>query len=84
MPPGGNFIVFSLLPSSSDTLGPRDTKFDTRVHVSKGYPNMHNLGGKKLGMSKFLIFGIFYFSIFSFFIIRPKMLKMTFFENSKF
>ena len=49
VPPGGNFIVFSLLPSSSDTLGPRDPKFYTRVHVSKGYPYMHNLGVKKLG-----------------------------------
>ena len=34
--PRGNFIVFSLLPSSSDTLGLRDPKFGTRVHVSKG------------------------------------------------
>ena len=50
MPPGGNFIVFSLLPSSSDTIGPRYPKFGTRVHVSKGYPNMYNLGEvKKLG-----------------------------------
>ena len=59
MPPGGNFVVFSLLPSSSDTLGPRDPKFGTRVHVSKGYPNMHNLGGQKNRGSKFLIFEIF-------------------------
>ena len=78
MSPGGNFIVFSLLPSSSDALGPRDPKFGTRVHVSKGYPNMHNLGGKKT-RSIFLIFGIFGIFIFPFFIIRPKMLKMAFF-----
>ena len=57
--PRGNFIVFSLLPSSSDTLGPRDPKFGTRVHVSKGYPNMHNLGGQKIRGSKMFIFGIF-------------------------
>ena len=54
MPPGGNF--FSLLPSSSETLGPRDPKFGTRVHVSKGYPNMHTLGDKKIRGSKFLDF----------------------------
>ena len=50
MPPGDNFIVFSLLPSSSVTLGPRDPKFGTRVHLSKGYLNMHNLGFQKLGV----------------------------------
>ena len=67
MPPGGNFIVFSLLPSSSDTLGPRDPKFGTRVHVSKGHPNMHNLGGQKkiggqnFGFLEFLNFLIFLF-----------------------
>ena len=84
MPPGGNFIVFSLLPSSSVILGPRDPKFGTRVHVSKGYPNMHNLGGQKIRGSKCLIFGLFFFICLSFFLIRPKMLKMKFFENSKF
>ena len=51
--PRGHFIVFSLLPSSSDTLGPRDPKFGTRVHVSKGYPNMHNSWGQKLGGQNF-------------------------------
>ena len=84
-PQGANGF-FSLMPSSSDTLGPRDPKFGTRVHVSKGYPNMHNLGVKKLWGSKFWIFGFFLdFQIFlSFFIIRPKMLKMEFFENLTF
>ena len=43
VPPGGNF--FSLMKSSLDTLGPRTPKFGTRVHVSKGYLNMQNLGG---------------------------------------
>ena len=53
VPPGGNFIVFSLLPSSSNTLGPRDPKFGTRMHVSKGYQNMHNLVGQKIGSQNF-------------------------------
>ena len=82
MPPGGNIDFFSLMPSSWDTLRPRDPKFGTRVHVSKGYPNMHNLGIQKLGGQnlEFLEF----LDCFSLFIIRPKMLKMAFFENSKF
>ena len=57
--PRGQFYFFSLLPSSSDTLEPRDPKFGTRVHVSQGYPNIHNLGGSKIRGSKFLIFGFF-------------------------
>ena len=85
MPPGGNFIVFSLLPSSLVTLGPRDPKFGTRVHVSKGYPNMHNLGGQKIRGSKFWIFEKKKFFYFSFFLHNSsKMLKIVFFENSKF
>ena len=51
--PRGQFYFFSLLPSSSDTLEPRDPKFGTRVHVSKGYPNIHNLGVQKLGGQNF-------------------------------
>ena len=43
--PRGQYCFFSLMSSSSDTLRPRDPKFGTRVHVSKGYPNMHNLRG---------------------------------------
>ena len=67
--PRGQFYFFSLLPFSSDTLGPRDPKFGTRVHVGKGYPNMHNLGGSKIRVSKFWIFGNFlFFFIFSFFL----------------
>ena len=65
--PGDNFIVFSLLPSSSVTLGPRDPKFGTRVHLSKGYPNMHNLGFQKLGGQNFG-FLKFLFCIFSLFL----------------
>ena len=65
VPPGDNFIVFSLLPSSSVTLGPRDPKFGTRVHLSKGYPNMHNLGFQKLGGQNF---GFWFFFIFSLFL----------------
>ena len=86
MPPGGNFIFFSLLPSSSDTLEPRDPKFGTRVHVSKGYPNIHNLGVQKLGGQNFGFFEFFEnFCIFlSFFIIRPKMLKMAFLKIRNF
>ena len=61
MPPGDDFIVFSLLPSSSVTLGPRDPKFGTRVHLSKGYPNMHNLGFQKLGGQNFGFLLFFYF-----------------------
>ena len=56
--PRGQFYLFSLLPSSSDTLGPRDPKFGTRVHLSKDYLNMHNLLGPKIRGSKFCIFGI--------------------------
>ena len=75
-------VHLSTVAEMYGTLRPRDPKFGTRVHVSKGYPNMHNLGGQKIRGPKF---GIFLFSIFlSFFMIRPKILKMTFFENSKF
>ena len=69
--PGGIYsgiLFFSLLPSSSDTLEPRDPKFGTRVHVSKGYPNIHNLGGPKIRGSKFLILG-FFFDFFVFFFL---------------
>ena len=89
MPPGGNFIVFSLLPSSSDTLGPRYLKFDTRVHVSKSYPNMHNLGGQKIRGSKFFnfIFLIFNFLIFFSFFLHNSSKNVEngiFLGNSKF
>ena len=63
--PQGAILFFSLLPSSSDTLGPRDPKFCTPVHVSKGYPNMHNLWGQKIGGQNF---GFLNFVIFSFFL----------------
>ena len=41
-PQGAILFFFSLMPSSSDTLRPRDPKIGARMHVSKGYPNMHN------------------------------------------
>ena len=44
-----------------------------------GHCWLGNLGVKKLGGQKF-----FFFFLLSFFIIRPKMLKMHFFENSEF
>ena len=79
--PRGQFYFFSLLPSSSDTLEPRDPKFGTLVHVSKGYPNTHNLGVQKLGGQNFWFLEFFeiFCILLSFFIIRPKMLKMAFF-----
>ena len=64
--PRGQFYFFSLLPSSSDTLEPRDPKFGTRVHVSKGYPNIHNLGVKKLGGQNFGFMDFFDFFVFFF------------------
>ena len=85
--PGSNFVFFSaILPSSSDTLGPRDPKFGTRVHVSEGYPNMHNLGSKKIRRSRFWIldFILDFFFEFCFFIIRLKMVKMTFLKMRNF
>ena len=82
--PRGQFYFFSLLLSGSDTLEPRDPKFGTRMHVSKGYPNIHNLGVQKLGGQNFGFF-FFNFCIFlSLFINRPKMLKMTFLKIQNF
>ena len=68
VPPGGNFIFFSLLPSSSDTLEPRDPKFGARVHVSKSYPNIHNFRGFKNLGAKILDF-CFFFCFFVFFFL---------------
>ena len=70
----GNFIFSAFCPLARTPLdlGSRDPKFGTRVNVSKGYPNMHNLGVQKIGGQKF---GFFYFVkilFFSFFIIRHK------------
>ena len=64
--PKGIFIFFNLLPSSSDTLEPRDPKFGTRVHVSKGYLNIHNLGVQKLGGQDFGFLEFFDFFVFFF------------------
>ena len=38
-------FFFNLMPSSSDTLWRKFTKFDTRVQCNKGFENMYKLGG---------------------------------------
>ena len=38
--PQGAILFFSLMPCSSDTLGPRVTKFGTQVEANKGYPSL--------------------------------------------
>ena len=38
VPPQGALLHFNLLPSSSDTLGPRVPKFGTQVHLDTRYP----------------------------------------------
>ena len=63
--PKGQYCLFSHMPSSADTLRPGDPKFGIWVHVSKGYPNMQNLGGfqklegQNFGFLEF--FGLFFF-----------------------
>ena len=64
--PRGQFYFFSFLPSRSDTLEPRDPKCGTRVHVSKGYPNIHNLGVQKLGGQNFWFLEFFENFVFFF------------------
>ena len=50
------------MPSSSDALGPRVTKFGTQVKTNKGYSSIQILGGSKnyggqnFGFSKNFIF----------------------------
>ena len=61
--PRGNF--FSLLPSSSDTLEPRDPKFGTRVHVSKVYPNQDYFTNTPKDQAKVLTGEIVSYFIFS-------------------
>ena len=63
--PQGAIYFFSLLPSRSNTLGPRDSKFGTRVHVSKDYPNMHNLGDPKIGGRNFEFLNFLFFCFLS-------------------
>ena len=48
MPSGHDFRFFSLMPSSSDTLRVRDTKFGTGVQCNKVFQNWENLGGSKI------------------------------------
>ena len=38
--PQGAISFFSLMPFSSNTLGPRVTKFGTQVEANKGYPSL--------------------------------------------
>ena len=38
--PQGAISFFSLMPCSSDTLGPRVTKFGTQVEANEGYPSL--------------------------------------------
>ena len=45
--PQGAIFFFSPMPSSSDTLGPRVTKFGTQVKTNKGYSSIQILGGSK-------------------------------------
>ena len=63
MPAGGNFI-FSPMPSSSDALGPRVTKFGTQVKTNKGYSSIQILGGPKIRGVKIVDFRKISFSSF--------------------
>ena len=45
--PQGTFPFSSLMPSSSDTFGARDTKFGTGVQCNKVFQNFEKLGGSK-------------------------------------
>ena len=45
--PQGTIPFFSLMPSSSDTLRPGDTKFGTGMQFNKGFQILPNLGGSK-------------------------------------
>ena len=56
--PQGAISFFSPMPSSSDALGPRVTKYGTQVKTNKGYSPIQILGVQKLGGSKFWIFEI--------------------------
>ena len=72
------------MPSSSDALGPRVTKFGTQVKTNKGYLSIQILGGPKIRGSKFWIFEKFHFH--HFWTDFDKIPKMVFkkFWGSKF
>ena len=54
--PQGTFPFSSLMPSSSDTFGARDTKFGTGVQCNKVFQNFEKLGGPKIRGVKILDF----------------------------
>ena len=62
--PQGTISFFSPMPSSSDALGPRVTKFGTQVKTNTGYSSIQILGVRKLGGSKFWTFEKFHFHHF--------------------
>ena len=58
--PQGTIPFFSLMPSSTETIGPRDTKFGTGVQGQQGLSEIVKLRGvQKLGGSKFRKFSFF-------------------------
>ena len=54
--PQGTFPFFSLMPSSSDTLRPGDTKFGTGLQCNKVFQNCEIEGGPKIRGVKILNF----------------------------
>ena len=62
--PQGAISFFSPMPSSSDALGPRVTKFGTQVKTNKGYSSIQILGGPKIRAVKILDFRKISFSSF--------------------
>ena len=62
--PEGTITFSSLMPSSSDTLRARDTKFGTGVQCNKVFQNCEIQGGPKIRGVKILIFQKKIFSSF--------------------
>ena len=54
--PQGAISFFSPMPSNSDAIGPRVTKFGTQVKTNKGYSSIQILGGPKIRGVKILDF----------------------------
>ena len=54
------------MPSSTDTIGPRDTKFGTGVQGNKVFQNYEIQGGQKIWGVRILKFQNFDFRIFWF------------------
>ena len=64
--PRGHFYFFSLLPSSSDTLEPRDPKFGTRCTWARAIWifiiwGVQKLGGQNVGFLEFFENFVFFF-----------------------